>query len=154
LQGLWERFCDQFSDSILNSVHGDRGVVGKGRDELVSVFLAYYNGSVWTWVNGELYLLEHWFSDEMAAERKRGSVPAEREFATKIGLGWRMIQRAKVHFEAVACDDLDGRTGWLPQQMDQAGLVYIAEIPEDIQGYLTEPDFGVPPLTLISRVAH
>gem|GEM_PF-6188803 len=35
-------------------------------------------------------------------------IPAERQFATKIELGWRMIQRVKAHglpFEVVACDD-------------------------------------------------
>ena len=29
--------------------------------------------------------------------------------------------------------------------MDQAGILYMAEIPEDTQVYLTKPDFGVPP---------
>ncbi len=59
-------------------------------------------------MDGELYLPKHWFTPEMADERRRVGVPAEREFATKIELGWRMIQRAKVPFEAVACDDLYG----------------------------------------------
>lgn len=81
----------------------------------------------------------------MADERRRVGVPAEREFATKIKLGWRMIQRTKVPFEAVACDDLYGRSGWLRRQMDQADILYMAEIPEDTHVYLTKPDFRVPP---------
>jgi hypothetical protein len=31
--------------------------------------------------------------------------------------------------------------------MDQAGMLYMAEVPEDTHIYLTEPDFGVPPPT-------
>ena len=83
----------------------------------------------------------------MAAERQRVGVPAKRQFATKIQLGWRMIQRAQANglpFEAVACDDLYGRSGWLRREMDAAGLVYMAEVPENTLVYLTQPEFGVP----------
>lgn len=71
-------------------------------------------------------------------------MPAERRFATKIELGWRMIQRAKVPYEAVAMDDLYGRSTWLRCQLDQAGIIYMAEIPEDTQVYLIKPEVGVP----------
>jgi SRSO17 transposase len=113
----------------------------------VGVFLAFYKELVWTWVDGELFLPEHWFTPEMAIERKRVGVPEERKFATKIELGRRMIQRVKAHglpFEAVACDDLYGRSQWFRGQMDQAGILYMAEVPEDTQIYLTKPDFGIP----------
>ncbi len=121
------------------------GRLGKVEMSQVGVFVAYYKAPVWTWVDGELYLPQHWFTEEMADERRRVGVPVEREFATKIELGWRMIQRAQVPFEAVACDDLYGRSGWLRSQMEQAGILYMAEIPEDTQVYLSKPDFGVPP---------
>lgn len=124
------------------------GRLGKVEMSQVGVFLAFYKAPVWTWVDGELYLPKHWFTPEMSAERKRVGVPAEREFATKIELGWRMIQRAKAPFEAVACDDLYGRSGWLRRKMDQADIVYMAEIPEDTQVYLTKPGFKVSPSDL------
>jgi SRSO17 transposase len=114
----------------------------------VGVFLAFYKELVWTWVDGELFLPEHWFTSEMASERKRVGVPEERKFATKIELGWAMIQRVQAHglpFEAVACDDLYGRSGWFRHQMDQADIIYMAEVPENTQIYLTKPDFGIPP---------
>jgi SRSO17 transposase len=114
----------------------------------VGVFLAFYKELVWTWVDGELFLPEHWFRAEMASERKRVGVPEQRKFATKIELGWSMIQRVKAHglpFEAVACDDLYGRSGWFRHQMDQADIIYMAEVPENTQIYLTKPDFGIPP---------
>ena len=124
------------------------GRLGKIEMSQVGVFLAFYKEVVWTWVDGELFLPEHWFTSEMASERKRVGVPEDRQFATKIQLGWQMIQRVQAHgllFEAVACDDLYGRSGWFRRQMDQAGIFYMAEVPEDTQIYLTKPDFGVPP---------
>ena len=121
------------------------GRLGKVEMSQVGVFLAYYKTPVWTWVDGELYLPQHWFTPEMSDERVRVGVPAERKFLTKIELGWQMIQRAKVPFEAVAMDDLYGRSGWLRHQIDQADILYMAEIPEDTQVYLTKPDFGLPP---------
>jgi SRSO17 transposase len=126
------------------------GRLGKIEMSQVGVFLAFYKEVVWTWVDGELFLPKHWFTPEMASERKRVGVPEDRQFATKIELGWQMIQRVQAHgllFEAVACDDLYGHSGWLRHQMDQADLIYMAEVPEDTQIYLTKPDFGVPPPT-------
>ena len=125
------------------------GRLGKIEMSQVGTFLAFFKGVVWTWVDGELFLPEHWFTPEMADERKRVGIPTERQFATKIELGWQMIQRVKVNglpFEAVACDDLYGRSGWLRYEMDTAGIVYMAEVPENTQVYLSQPDFGVPPL--------
>jgi len=120
------------------------GRLGKVEMSQMGVFLTYYKAPVWTWVDGELYLPTHWFAPEMEAERKRVGIPGDRQFATKIELGWQMIHRAKVPFEAVACDDLYGRSSWLRHQMDQANIVYMAEVPENTQVYLTKPDFGVP----------
>jgi len=110
------------------------GRLGKIEMSQVGVFLAFYKDRVWTWVDGELFLSEHWFTPGMAAERKRLGVPAGRAFATKIALGWQMLPRVTAHglpFEAVACDDLYGRSGWLRQQMAAAGLLYMAEVPEN-----------------------
>lgn len=124
------------------------GRLGKVDLSQVGTFLAFYKGVVWVWVDGELFLPRHWFSPEMAAERKRVGIPSDRQFATKIELGWRMIQRVQAHglpFEAVACDDLYGRSGWLRHQLDQANIVYMAEVPADTQVYLIKPQYGVPP---------
>ena len=59
-----------------------------------------------------------------------------------------MSKRVQAHglpFEAVACDDLYGRSGWLRREMDAAGLLYMAEVPKSTLVYLTQPEFGVPP---------
>lgn len=124
------------------------GRLGKIEMSQVGVFLAFYKDVVWTWVDGELFLPQHWFAPEMVSERKRVGVPEQRQFATKVELGWQMIQRVREHglpFEGVACDDLYGRSQWFRHQMDKAGILFMAEVPEDTQIYLTKPDFGIPP---------
>jgi len=124
------------------------GRLGKIEMSQVGTFLAFFKGVVWTWVDGELFVPEHWFTPEMASERERVGIPAERQFATKIELGWYMIQRVRANglpFEVVACDDLYGRSGWLRHNMDAADIIYMAEVPENTLVYLSKPDFGVPP---------
>lgn len=113
----------------------------------VGVFLSFVKDHTWTWVDGELFLPEHWFTPDMAEERQRVGVPAQRTFKTKVALGWEMIQRARAQglpFEAVGCDDLYGRANWFRAKMADANLVYMADVPCNTQVYLTRPEFGVP----------
>ena len=124
------------------------GRLGKIEMSQVGVFLAFYTEVVWTWVDGELFLPASWFTAAMAKTHQRAGVPTDRQFSTKIELGWRMIQRVKANglpFEAVACDDLYGRSGWLRREMDAAHIIYMAEVPESTRVYLTKPEFGIPP---------
>jgi SRSO17 transposase len=56
----------------------------------VGVFLSFVKDNTWTWVDGELFLPEHWFEANLADERKRLGIPSERTFKTKVQLGWEM----------------------------------------------------------------
>jgi len=128
------------------------GRLGKVDMSQVGTLLAYANLTysdrpVWAWVDGELYLQEHWFTSEMAELRQRVGIPPERKFETKIELGWKMIQRVKANglpFEAVACDDLYGRSTWLRDEMDGEQIIYMADVPCTTQVYLKKPVLGVP----------
>jgi SRSO17 transposase len=123
------------------------GRLGKVEMSQVGTFLAYANGPIWTWVDGELYLPEAWFTREMARERKRVGVPKERSFATKIQLGWQMIQRVSagpLPFTAVLCDALYGKSEWFRAQLDWAGHVYVADVPLRTRVYLTPPEAVAP----------
>jgi SRSO17 transposase len=114
----------------------------------VGTFLAFDTGEVWTWVDGELFVPESWFVPEMGDERERVGIPAERQCATTIAWGWRMIQRVTANglpFEAVACDDLSGRSGWLRHRLDAAAILSMAAVPDHTVVYLTTPEDGVPP---------
>jgi SRSO17 transposase len=113
----------------------------------VGTFLAYANGPVWIWVDGELFLPEAWCGAAMAGERERLGIPAERAFRTKVELGWEMIRGAQAEglpFEAVACDELYGRSGWLRAKLDGAGIIYVANVPADTRVYLSAPRLEIP----------
>jgi SRSO17 transposase len=140
---LDESADEKAGDQSAGAGRQHNGRLGKVEMSQVGVFVAFYKERVWTWVDGELFLPEHWFTAAMAPLRKRLGIPSTRTFATKIALGWQMIQRVQEHglpFEAVACDDLYGRSGWLRQQMAAAGLLYMAEVPENTQVYLRQPE--------------
>jgi SRSO17 transposase len=82
----------------------------------------------------------------MQSKRKKVGIPEDKEFATKVQLGWQMIKRVKERglvFKAVACDDLYGRSGWLRKNMSDEGIVYMAEVPENTNIYLSKPDYRV-----------
>ncbi len=113
----------------------------------VGVFLAVAKDGLSCWIDGELFLPEAWFSTEYAQVRQQVGVPQTRQFASKLELGWAMIQRAQqeeVPFEAVACDEHYGRSFSFRQQLDEAGIEYYADIPANTQVYLREPTIGVP----------
>jgi SRSO17 transposase len=125
------------------------GRVGKVEVSQVGTFLALANEArrFWSWIDGELFLPERWFAPPRAKHRQHLGIPGDRSFATKIRLGWQMIQRVRaagVPFEAVLCDELYGRSRWLRAQVDAAGLLYLADVPADTPVYLTPPAFGVP----------
>lgn len=116
----------------------------------VGVFLSLTNNGYQTWIDGELFLPEHWFSDAYAAKRQRLGLPTERHFATKLALALQLVQRAQergVPFVAVDCDSLYGRKGWLRDQLHQLGVEYYADVPENTRIYLEKPLIYFPPST-------
>ena len=85
---------------------------------------------VWTLVDDELFLPEHWFSPEYAGLRQEVGVPAQRTFQTKPQLALAMIQRAGqqgLPFERVAADDLYGRNRAFRAGLGQ--LPYALQVP-------------------------
>ena len=67
---------------------------------------------LWTIVDGELFLPEHWFSPEYESLREKLGIPPERVFQTKPQLGLAMIRRAVergLPFERVLADSFYGR---------------------------------------------
>ena len=88
--------------------NGRRGKIEMSQVGTFLVF-AHLPTATWTWVDGELFVPADWFTDPKKAERERLGFPKERVFATKIELGWQMLQRAQADrfpFELVACDAL------------------------------------------------
>lgn len=118
------------------------GRLGKVEMSQVGVFLSLVNNGYHTWVDGELYFPEKWFNSDYAEQRKKIGLPTERTFATKLELASQMVERVAENglpFCAIDCDSLYGRAGWLRDTFAQAGFEYYADIPSNIDLYLSRP---------------
>ena len=118
------------------------GRLGKVDMSQVGVFLALAKDGYRTWIDGELYLPEKWFSQAYAPQRKKLAIPNDREFQTKIQLVLVMVKRVianGVPFVAFDCDSLYGRSGWLRDELDQLQVEYYADIPHNTTLYLEKP---------------
>lgn len=123
------------------------GRMGKVEMSQVGVFLSLVTPRVNTWIDGDLFIPEHWFGEQYTERRKKVGLPDDRVFQTKPELGWQMIQRAienQVPFEAVAMDSLYGRNNKLRKRLDQAGIEYYGDIPANTVVYLDQPKIEYP----------
>ncbi|MCW5969190.1 MAG: transposase [Blastocatellales bacterium] len=144
---LDESANNKASEKTAGAGRQHNGRLGKIEMSQVGTFLAYAKDGIWTWIDGELFLPQHWFSREMSKERRRLNVPPDRRFATKMELGWQMIERVAnegLPFEWVCCDTLYGRSYWLRRKLASAGLIYMADVPVDTKVYLSKPVVGLP----------
>ncbi len=118
------------------------GRLGKVEMSQVGVFLALAKDGYRTWVDGELYLAEKWFTSAYERRRKKLEIPTDRPFLTKIELVLVMVKRVLangVSFEAFDCDSLYGRSSWLRAELDQLQVQYYADIPCNLPLYLEKP---------------
>lgn len=123
------------------------GRLGKVEMSQVGVFLSLVTPRVNTWIDGELFLQERWFTPAYAQLRKKAGIPDTHTFQTKPEKGWEMIQRAKrngVPFVAVTMDDLYGRNNKLRYQLDQADIEYYGDVPANTTVYLDKPEIVYP----------
>lgn len=140
---LDESADEKSGESSAGAARQHNGRLGKIEQSQVGVYLAYAKEQVWTLVDGELFVPEKWFDASYAAKRARVGLPTDRVFQTKIALGWAMIQRVQaqgLRFEGVAFDTLYGRSSWLREQCQQAGIEYYADVPTNYPVYLEEPE--------------
>lgn len=123
------------------------GRLGKVDMGQVGVALGYYQKGIWTMVDADLYLPKEWFHQKHEKLRQRWHIPVDRSFATKIQLGLEMIRRAKANgmpFGIVGCDTLYGRDAEFRAELEDEGILYMADIPENIHVYTRKPVFGIP----------
>lgn len=135
---------------------GDKSA-GAGRQHLgrfgkvdmgqVGVGLGYYKDGTWALVDAELFMPEHWFDDAHADLRRRSHVPEDLAFRSKPEMGLAMVRRAKgngLPFKEVLADSLYGRKHGFRADLDQDGILYIADIPVGMKVYLERPTVGIP----------
>jgi len=144
---LDESADEKASDKTVGAARQHNGRLGKVEMSQVGTFLAYANDGIWTWIDGELFLPQRWFDRTMAKKRTKLGVPPDRKFATKIELGWKMIERVRdegLPFEIVCFDTLYGRSLWLRRKVEARGLIYMADVPCSTRVYLNRPVVAVP----------
>lgn len=144
---LDESADEKATDKTVGAGKQHNGRLGKVETSQVGTFLSFVNKDIWTWIDGELFLPEVWFSRKKAKLRKKLGVPKGQKFKTKIELGFKMIMRAKeegLPFEAVGCDTLYGRSIWLRRSLSAQDIVYMADVPLDTRVFLSPPGYGIP----------
>jgi SRSO17 transposase len=123
------------------------GRLGKVEQGQVGVFVSLVKGTFWSWVDGELYLPQRWFSDAYAAQRQAVGIPSARAFMTKAELGLLMLERVRAQglkFEAVGMDGGYGHDGALRETLDTRNFQYMADVHANQRVYLSKPVIGVP----------
>lgn len=118
------------------------GRLGKVDMSQVGVFLSLAKEGYRTWIDGELYLPEKWFTTAYAERRQQVGIPEERTFQTKLELMLTMVKRVLangVAFEVLDCDTLYGRSGWLRDDLAALNVEYYAEVPRNTEVYLERP---------------
>ena len=126
------------------------GRLGKLETSQVGVFFSYANMHVeqgfWTWIKGELYLPEKWFSADFKKLRDKLGIPSDLNFKTKIQIAWEGIKELteqNLQYEIVAFDGFYGRDAWLRANIRDIGKIYVAEIPSNTKVYLEKPEIGI-----------
>lgn len=123
----------------------------------VGVYLTFGKGSTWTWVDGELYLPQRWFSGDYHSRRQKAEVPSERHFQSKLELGWQMIERARaagLAFSALAFDSFYGTDSAFRDRCRAAGLLYYADVRSSSQFFRSQPVVVFPPHRTGKRRQH
>lgn len=123
------------------------GRLGKIEMSQVGVFISLVTPTVNTWIDGKLFFPKAWFKKEAAEERQKIEMPARLSFKTKPELAWEIVQRIRdngVAFEGIAMDTLYGRNRKLRANLDQTGIEYYADVPNDTQVYLRQPHIIYP----------
>lgn len=127
------------------------GALGKVANCQASVVAGYASGRGYTLVDYRLYLPEAWFTDAYAARWQRCGVPAMTPFRTRTELAWAMIaglrRRGVLPFRWVTADEHFGNNPALLDQIADAGLVYLMEVPHNVRVWQDRPATAVPPPT-------
>jgi SRSO17 transposase len=133
---------EKFGESSVGVARQYNGRHGQVERSQVGVFLSYAKGNIWSWIDGELYVPERWFSPAYSQRREKAGLPAQRRYQKKTELGWQLIERAVqsgLDFVAVCFDSYYGHEATLRDQCRQAGIEYYADIPNNTLIYLRDP---------------
>lgn len=124
------------------------GALGKICSCQVGVFLGYASCKGYTLLSGQLFVPEHWFSEQMADLRAKVGLSPELSFQTKPEIAIDLLHAwsALGHLPArwVAADALYGNSPAFRDAVDELGLWYFTEVSCDQLIWRRTPALIVP----------
>jgi SRSO17 transposase len=124
------------------------GALGKVCSCQVGVFLGYASHKGYTFLNGQLFVPEHWFDDQFAELRHETGIPDELRFLSKpeIAIGLLQAWHASGNLPArwVAADALYGNAPAFRDAVEELGLWYFTEVSSDQLIWRRTPALIVP----------
>ena len=122
------------------------GNQGKKENCQVGVFLAYVIKDKRMLIDERLYLPKKWINDKVRCLKAKVP-PKEIRLRTKCELGLEMIDNAieeGVPFSYVTMDGFYGRNPYLLSELENRGLIFVADIPVNTHVYIEKPVVGIP----------
>ncbi len=125
------------------------GALGKVCSCQMGVFIGYASVKGYTLINGQLFVPENWFSEQMAALRDEVGLPNELTFQTKpqiaVALLQAIVARDQLHPRWLAADALYGNAPAFRDSVAALGLWYFTEVSSDQLIWRRTPALIVPP---------
>ena len=122
------------------------GQSGKQDNCQVGVFGALCSGNSVSIIQSKLYLPKEWINDKTRG--KKAGIPQNEKYKSKIELAEEIIlhvwKKLKLKFSFVSFDAFYGRDLSLLNSLSQAGIIFMADIPENYSIYLEPFDIKVP----------
>jgi len=121
------------------------GATGKKDNCQAGVFLGYASRKGYTLLDRRLYLPKSWFGEDHRELWKASRIPEGTAFRTKHELAAELIEQTvsarRLRGKWVVCDEGYGDDPATLDRFDQAGLLYLAEVPKATMVWpLSEPD--------------
>ena len=124
------------------------GHLGKLANCQEGVFAVYVTQHGYTFVDGRLYVPEHWFAAKHKELRERCGIPADLSFQTEPALALQMVtdvrDNAVLPFRWVAADEHFGQNPAFLDGIATLGKWYFAEVPSDTRVWLRTPAIEAP----------
>jgi SRSO17 transposase len=116
------------------------GAVGKVENCVVTVHLGRVAGDSHALLEGDLYLPESWADD--FDRRREAHIPDDVVYRPKWRIALDLLHRSLeegVEFRWLTADEEYGRVGPFRDAVEEAGLLYVVEIPTTITGWTKRP---------------
>lgn len=116
------------------------GATGKTDNCVVSVHLGYVTGGFHALLDGDLYLPRDWAED--AARRTVAGVPNTVAYRPKWQIALDLVRRSLeegVLLRWITADELYGGCSAFRNTINAFGLLYVVEVPKNVQGWTLPP---------------